>query len=447
VLHVEPIQGARRAGKLELAIDAAIWGTPLVGTSALHEAAVRDAGAGEGDIVYLSAPADSRFRAPTPNASTLYAYFHVDTRAGPLLLEMPPALGAGLFGSILDAWQAPAVDLGPAGEDAGRGGKYLILPPHYDGYVPADYDPVRLRTNTAYAALRAIREDGSTAGNRRALDLVRRLRIYPLGQAKNPPPSRHIDVSGKVFDAIVRFDETFFPRLSRLLNEEPALECDRAFIERLREIGIERGYPYSPNAAMRQLHERAARAAHERLVKDAATEGARYWMQRRWRCPSVVGCRTGFTFVVNGKLDAESRALFSFISYAPPKRCGKATFYLLTFADGDGQRLDGSNTYRLLVPPAVPASQFWAATVYDAETFTFIEDSSRVELSSYDQSLRRNADGSVELYFCPTPSADPNWVFTKPGRRWFTVFRFYGPKESLFDRSWQLPDIERVHVS
>jgi hypothetical protein len=359
---------------------------------------------------------------------------------------MPPALGAGVFGSILDAWQVPLVDVGPAGEDAGRGGKYLLLPPRYDGYVPVDYEPVRLRTHTAYAALRAIREDGSAAGNRRALDLVRRIRIYPLAQAKNPPPSRHLDVSGKVFDAIVRFDETFFARLSRLLNEEPVMERDRAFVERLREIGIERG-PYSPNLATRLLHERAAREAHDRLVKCATTEGARYWARQRWRCPSVLGSRTGFTFVVKGKLDIESRALFSFISYAPPKRIGKATFYLMTFADGDGQRLDGSNTYRLLVPPGVPASQFWAATVYDAETFTFIEDSPRVELSSYDPALRRNENGSVELYFCPTASADPNWVFTRPGRRWFTIFRFYGPKESLFDRSWQLPDIERVHVS
>jgi hypothetical protein len=447
VLHVETIQGARKPRKLELAIEAVMWGIPLVGAGALREAAIRDAGAREGDIVYLSAPADSLFRAPTPNASALYAYFDADTRAGPLVLDMPPAVGAGLFGSILDAWQVPAVDLGPAGEDAGRGGKYLLLPPGYDGYVPVDYEPVRLRTYTAYAALRAIREDGSAAGHRRALDLVRQIRVYPLAQAKNPPPSRHIDVSGKIFDAIVRFDETFFPQLSRLLNQEPLLEIDRAFIERLREIGIERGRPYSPSSATRQLHERAARVAHERLVKHASTEGARYWMKQRWRCPSVIGCRTGFTFVVNGKLDVESRALFSFISYAPPKRCGRATFYLMTFADGDGQRLDGSSTYRLLVPPGVPASQFWAATVYDAETFAFIEESPRVALSSYDQALRKNTDGSVELYFCPAASADPNWVPTAPGKPWFTIFRFYGPKEPLFDRSWQLPDIERVHVS
>ncbi len=447
MLHVEPVQGDRRSRKLDLSIEAAIWGTPLVGAGALREAAIRDAGARPGDVVYLSAPADAQFRAPTPNASTLYGYVDLDTHAGPLVLDMPPAQGAGLFGSILDAWQVPLADLGPAGEDVGRGGKYLLLPPGYDRYVPADYEPVRLRTFTAYAALRAIREDGSTAGNRRALDLVRRIRVYPLAQAKHHPPTRYIDASGKVFDAIVRYDETFFPRLSRLLNDEPVLELDRAFVERLREIGIERGSPYSPSAGTRQLHERAAREAHERLVKSAATEGARYWMQQRWRCPSVIGCRTGFSFVVHGKLDIDSRALFCFISYAPPKRIGKATFYLMTFSDGDGQRLNGSNTYRLLVPPRVPASQFWSATVYDAETFTFLEGSPRVELSSYDPALRRNPNGSVELYFCPTASADPNWVFTRPGASWFTMFRFYGPRESLFDRSWQLPDIERVHVS
>jgi hypothetical protein len=33
---------------------------------------------------------------------------------------------------------------------------------------------------------------------------------------------------------------------------------------------------------------------------------------------------------------------------------------------------------------------------------------------------------------------------TMPGKGWFTYFRFYGPKEAYFDKSWQLPDLEEI---
>lgn len=447
MLHVEQIREPRKARRHGTAFDAVLWGTPIVSADAMRQAFFRDAGACNGDIVYLSSPADSRFRVATPNAATRYVYFNFDTHVGPLVLEMPPAVGVGLFGSILDAWQVPLADVGPAGEDAGKGGKYLILPPHYDGYVPTDYFPVRPRTYNGYVALRAIPEDGSEAGSRRVVDLVHRLRLYPLALSKSPPPSRHIDMSGKVFDGIVRFDESFFLGLSRMVNEEPAFDRDRAFLARLRELGIEKGRPYSPGAATRALHAREALEAQQWLIQRASTQGSRYWMHQRWRSPSTIGCQTGFTFEFDGKVDVESRALFYFVSYAPPKRLGKATFYLMTFVDSEGQRLDGSNKYRLRVPRGVPASQFWAATVYDADTFTFIEGAPRVELSTYDEAVRKNPDGSVELYFCPSGSANPNCISTAPGRPWLTIFRFYGPREPLFDRSWQLPDIERVHVS
>jgi len=57
-----------------------------------------------------------------------------------------------------------------------------------------------------------------------------------------------------------------------------------------------------------------------------------------------------------------------------------------------------------------------------------------------------NADGSVDLYFGPQkpPGANANYVMTMPKKGWFTYFRFYGPKEAYFDKSWQLPDLEVV---
>src|SRR6478609_2212537 len=111
------------------AVEAAIWGMPIVAFDAMRQAFLRDAGANYNDIVYWSKQADWKFQVTTPNASTWYVYIAINLKNGPVVLEIPPADGAGLFGSMNDAWQTPRIDVGPRGADGGKGGKYLLLPP------------------------------------------------------------------------------------------------------------------------------------------------------------------------------------------------------------------------------------------------------------------------------------------------------------------------------
>src|SRR5262249_46347117 len=113
------------------AIDAAIWGMPIVSVNAMRQAFLRDAKADYNDIVFWSKPSDWKNQTTTPNASARYVYFNFDTKDGPVVLEIPPAVEAGLFGTLLDAWQVPLADVGPEGEDQGKGGKYLLLPPDF----------------------------------------------------------------------------------------------------------------------------------------------------------------------------------------------------------------------------------------------------------------------------------------------------------------------------
>jgi hypothetical protein len=132
------------------------------------------------------------------------------------------------------------------------------------------------------------------------------------------------------------------------------------------------------------------------------------------------------------------------VAFALPKKLGAATFYLLGANDSAGQPLQGDRMYRLHVPANVPAKQYWAATVYDLDTACLIRGLSRPGLDSYDQSMKRNADGSVDLYFGPKapPGQEANWVPTVPGKPWFSLFRFYGPEKPVFEKSWTLSDFE-----
>ena len=427
-----------------IAFEAVVWGMPIVSVDAMRRAYRRDAKARDHDIVYFSRPADSKLQLTTPNASSHYVYFNFNTQHGPVVLEVPAAKGAGLFGSILDAWQVPLTDIGPAGADEGKGGKYLLLPPGYRGAVPAGVIPIRLETLNGYACFRAIPEGSSATDVENALALVKRLRLYRHADLEHPPEQRFIDMAGKPFDGIVRFDTTFYESLARMVDEEPALVRDSAMLTRLKGLGIEKGKVFTPDTAMQTIVSSAARDAQHKFMSRAPNDGKPFWSDREWRWPNPIGGETGFTFEKDGEIDLEARAIVYFLACAPPAKLGKATAYLTSFVCAAGQPLSGEHIYHLHVPADVPARQFWAVTVYDAETAAFIRASPRVEINSYDRGLQRNPDGSLDLTFGPaSEGGGPNWIPTVAGRKWFTMFRLYGPEPALLDRTWKLPDIAK----
>ena len=125
------------------AVDAVIWGLPLVGEHSVKQAAFRDGKANFDDIVWWR-KGSWKNQSPTPNVNTRYMYFFINTKQdGPVVVELPPTVpGASFYGTIGDAWYVPLTDIG----FEGKGGKYLVLPPDYKGDVPDGYTPVRPAT-------------------------------------------------------------------------------------------------------------------------------------------------------------------------------------------------------------------------------------------------------------------------------------------------------------
>jgi hypothetical protein len=430
----------------ERAIEAVIWGMPLVSQNAQHQASLRDAGAKDNDIVFWSQPSGWKNQTTTPNASVRYVFVNYNTKSeGPVVLEIPAAVGAGLFGTIVDAWQVPLLDLGPSGEDQGKGGKFLILPPDFKGEVPAGYFPVRSETNNGFVGFRAISRTEGAEDVAKALALVKQTRVYPLSKATNPPEQRFVDIYGKLYDGIVRFDGSYFVNLAKMVNEEPVLARDKEMMGLILTLGIEKDKEFKPDAAMQATLKAAAQATHAWFMQSLLTFGVQFWPDRKWIVPvSPVGPQTGFKWETANYFDLDARGIAFFSFNTPPAKLGAATFYLAAYVDGQGAKLRGENTYRLHVPPNVPAKQFWAVTLYDLETCSFIRDVMHVGLDSYDQKMHRNPDGSVDLCFGSKAPAglEANWIPTVPSRGYFPWFRFYEPDKPLFEKSWLLPDIE-----
>jgi len=429
------------------AVTAAIWGMPIVSMNAMRQAFFRDAKANYNDVVFWSKPSDWKNQTTTPNASARYVYFNFNTKDGPVVVDIPPAVDAGLFGTLLDAWQTPLADVGPEGEDQGKGGKYLLLPPGFGGDAPAGYIAVRARTYNGYSLLRAIPKGSSEADVSKAIALVKKLRLYPLSKADSPPEQRFVDMSGTLFDGIVRFDESFYLSLAQMINEEPVLAQDRAMMGLLLPLGIEKGKEFKPDAQAQRDLEQSAGAAHAWLMEAQPTYGTPTWPDLSWKLPAPpAATETGFSFERPDYLDVDARGIGYFCWYAPPKNLGAATYYLAAFKDAKGDSLRGEGSYKLHVPPNVPAQQFWALTLYDRDTCGFIRDMPRAGIDSYDQKMQRNADGSVDIYIGPAPPAgeEANWIETASGRGWFTYFRLYGPEKAFFDKTWKLPEIEKL---
>jgi hypothetical protein len=98
------------------------------------------------------------------------------------------------------------------------------------------------------------------------------------------------------------------------------------------------------------------------------------------------------------------------------------------------------------VPPKVPVEQYWSITAYDRETHALIKNVDRASRASNNTEVKKNADGSVDIYVGPQAPAGKasNWIPTDPARKFEVMFRLYGPTKALFEKVWKLPDIELV---
>ncbi len=440
---------ARRAIERR-AVETVIWGMPAVNYDLMFQAGVRDAKAGFNQVIYWSHLPDWKIQTLTPNPDAIYFTPFINTKeVGPMVLEIPPADTGSITGTVMDLWQSALEDVGPAGVDKGRGGKYLILPPGYKASPPAEYICLRSDTYEGYALLRSIPKSGSARDVAKAVAYGKRIKLYPLSQAAAPPATTFVDVADVVYDATIPYDLRFFESLNRIVQAEPWLERDKAMIDQLKSIGIEKGKPFNPNETTRTLLNDAASEAHAWLVAQyEASFASPYYEGGHWARP---GSRELFegqaTFFAQPDVyPIDVRGVTFSYAYFTPKHPGAASFYLLTIADENGGLLDGSTTYRLTVPAKAPVSQYWSATVYDRATHAPIRNAQWPSRSSQTPSLQKNADGSVDVYFGPQAPVgkESNWVPTSAGRGFEVLFRFYGPEKPLFDKTWKLPDIEKV---
>jgi hypothetical protein len=194
----------------------------------------REIGAEYNDIIIFSELMDSQTLFLTPNADTVYYVGIINLQDGPMVFESPP----DALGVIDDTWFGHVIDFGRPGPDRGEGGRFLLLPPNYEGSLPdSGFHVAQSRTNRVLVLGRSFLIDNDPAP---VVAIIKeRIKIYPytpggvgtsiktllLGDVKpgkpgDVKPVRYIEGSGLAFNTIPPSDDTYFDLLNEFVQEE-----------------------------------------------------------------------------------------------------------------------------------------------------------------------------------------------------------------------------------
>lgn len=439
------------------AFESVIWAVPMLDVLWMRAEFERQGVTGD-TLAFTGSPPTGKMEMLTWNNTTPYIAGNVSLTDGPLVLAVPAESDkAKLFGTVFNTWFQPIEDFGPnGGIDDGQGGMFVLLPPGFNGQLPSGFQPLHSNSHEITFLIRSIPTGKGDAGWRDAVDYLKTFKVYPLADANNPPPTPWFDLTAVdgYFHGTPSYDLRVFELIDRYIQTEPARIEDLVAHGMLREIGIEKGKEFIPDLRSKEILTLAAHDAEEfmRGELENARVFRQYWSDRAWGAIPLTAevIRGGATWNFDNYQDYQGRALdLHYWGVAIPKRAfdaegGGSTFYLMTGLDSKSEILDGSNTYQLHVPAAVPARDFWSLILYSTRTRSYT-DSAKFGLSSLDD-IVVNADGSVDLYIGPIApeGKEANWLATKPGDGVFPTFRFYGPTKALVSKAWKLGDFELI---
>jgi hypothetical protein len=437
---------------------------------------LREAGITGNDVVgVFDGLMDAHSLFLTPNTESVYAVTWLDLQDGAFVVESPP----NTLGILDDFFFRYVADLGNAGPDEGKGGMFLFVPPMYEGQISDLYFNYVSPTYGNLLLWRGFTVDGDPAP---AVQSFRNhVQIYPLeieitdeeiaamqaaeiaaetGEAEAPDTEsenedgvRFVSLTGKPMNTVHANDFNFFREVYELVQEEPADALGPELLALLSSVGIEKGKVFEPDVAARaRLTESAAVAnATARALAFRPRDASAYLYDDSQWYRAFIG--NSHDFMSRGVRLTDARTMFFYVATMTTPamvnaKIGQGSQYALAVADGRGRYLDGAKSYRLKLPPNIPATQFWSVVVYDPQTRSMLQTprSPTPSLNGQTGTVAQGADGSTTIYFGPTPppGKESNWIQTVPGKGWFTILRLYGPLEGWFDESWRPAEIEEI---
>ena len=395
-------------------VETFLSGIPATSIEAIRLGCIEVGAKRVSDVVIFDKLMDSNPLFLTGNTDTVYALAILELdRDGPTVVEIPPKCGPG---TVDDAWQRFVVDMGAPGLDKGKGAKYLILPPDYEGDLEPpvggefaevdgeEYIVAKSPTYVNWLVLRGFLVDGKPdAANAM---FKNGLKIYPLKDKKKPPKMKFISGSEVPFNTVHANDFQFYEELHQIIEREPLSLIDPELRGLIASIGIQKGKPFEPDARTRELLTKAvavgnatARAIFFRPMKEAFL-----YKDSGWFAAFVGGSHEWLKDEGQGGryLDARTLCFYMGTVNTPAmvnKMVGAGSQYAIIAVDENSEYLDGGKTYKLNMPANVPAKDFWSIVVYDPQTRSQLQTGQPFPAKNNKRhNLDINKDGSVDKY-------------------------------------------------
>jgi hypothetical protein len=211
----------------------------------------------------------------------------------------------------------------------------------------------------------------------------------------------------------------------------------------------QKGKPFAPDARMKKILTDSAavgQATARALTYRSRLKEGPPFPNSAWETLFV----GGYKFEHDGVRVLDARTFYFFYATVNPpameeKNVGKGSQYAAAFVDAKGQPLDGGKTYKLHLPPNIPAKDFCSVVLYDNQTRSMLQtDEEFPNLGSQKNGIVINEDKSADVYFGPKAPAgkESNWIQTIPGKGWNAILRLYGPLQPWFDKTWKPGEIE-----
>jgi hypothetical protein len=452
----------------QIAKDAYVYGYPLM-TMEMTRRVMTNVNAPEGTRapmghwVRMRAYPTAAFRDVTaPNADTLYTTTWLEVGKEPWVLSLPDAHDRYYLFPMLDAWTD--VFQVPGKRTTGTGPqKYAITGPGWKGMLPEGVKEYKSPTSIVWL-LGRIYCTGTTEDYAAVHKMQDAISVVPLssyGKPFTPPPGKvdpNIDMKTAVRDQVNAMSSAaYFNMLATLMRDNPPAKDDAPIVERMARLGIIPGQPFvfgKLDPQVQQALQDVPKDSFEAIMAHFKTAGK---VENGWLFTTKTGLY-GTDYIQRALVTAiglgANRPQDAVYPTSQEDSEGKAyegtTKYVITDLHGQSKHHEAPNKYVMHFDKGQmpPVEGFWSLTMYNAEYFFVDNPLNRYTLSARND-LKKNADGSVDLYLQnenPGPDKESNWL-PAPTGKFILMLRLYWPKEtppSIIDGSWEIPAVQKV---
>jgi hypothetical protein len=384
----------------------------------------------------------------SPNNDTLYLIGACDVQGGPLVLDVPDTDDRYYVLQFVDAWTNNFAYVGRRATGT-KAGRFLLVPPGYQGSVPDDATVIEAPTNL-FVIVGRIQVNGD-ADLPAVHALQDRFSLAPADPSKGPDGPVPLPTPDPRVDGNLAWWEQF----RVLLAAFPPPAADAPFVAAAEQFGLgDAESPFiDPDPALVEVlvaGQQQGQAMVENLSRTALKIVDGWSSAMHGFDYNLDHCELGTIDTPEWKIADRTVAYATRAAAARAGLWGNHGYeaqYDLLWQDEHGDELDGSHTYELTLSPPPPVDAFWSLTMYDEPDYYLVANPiDRYSIGDRTPGLRYGDDGSVTLYLqaeSPGPEIESNWL-PSPKGRFRPVLRSYQPAAAILSGEYRLPSLRKT---